>query len=203
MSIEEIAVIDFETTGLSAGTDWPTEIAVVILRDFQIVKQFDSLMNPGVPINSRIQELTGITNEMVRRAPSVSNVMRQALAMVGDRPIVAHNASFDKAFWKTEIGLLGAKVQNDFVCSMLLARRIYPRFPNHKLGTLAEFLGLEWSGIAHRAKADVLMTANLLDRMSSDIFKGHGIPSFDSRIMKIVQSSSVGDVSNQLRKIIA
>ena len=84
MQIKTYAVIDFETTGLSPGHGArPTEIAVVLVSKEIIVDRFQSLMNPGVHRPSDIQTLTGITNEMVRRAPSVSEVMKQAVNFAG------------------------------------------------------------------------------------------------------------------------
>ena len=98
--MEVVAVIDFETTGLSpAQGDRATEIAVVILQDGQVVERYQSLMNAGVRIPSFIQELTGISNAMIRSAPPVADVMREVSAFVGDHPLVAHNASFDCKFW--------------------------------------------------------------------------------------------------------
>ena len=95
-ALEAVAVIDFETTGLSpAQGDRATEIAVVILHDGQVVDRYQSLMNAGVRIPSYIQELTGISDAMIRSAPPVAEVMREVSAFVGDTPLVAHNASFD------------------------------------------------------------------------------------------------------------
>ena len=84
-----MAVIDFETTGLSpAQGDRATEIAVVILRDGEVVERYQSLMNAGVRIPSYIQELTGISDAMIRAAPPVAEVMREAAAFVGDTPLL-------------------------------------------------------------------------------------------------------------------
>ena len=98
--MEAVAVIDFETTGLSpAQGDRATEIAAVIVEDGRVVDRYQSLMNAGVRIPAYIEALTGITNAMVRSAPSAGEVMRDVSDFVGDMPIVAHNASFDAKFW--------------------------------------------------------------------------------------------------------
>src|SRR5690606_6976722 len=95
-----IAVIDFETTGMSPQSGArPTEIAVLMLEDGVISGSYQSLMNPGVSIPWQIQQLTGITNAMVCQAPSVERVMREAADFVGDVPLLAHNAAFDGKFW--------------------------------------------------------------------------------------------------------
>jgi len=102
--IESVAVIDFETTGLSPNhIDRATEIAAVLLKDGKIVDRYQSLMNSGVRIPAFITELTGITDAMVRKAPSAADVMCEVSDFVGDYPLVAHNASFNSRFWDTEL----------------------------------------------------------------------------------------------------
>lgn len=136
------AVIDFETTGLSPALGArPTEVAIVLIVEGKIIDRFQSLMNPGVSIPRDIQVLTGITNEMVRKAPRVETVMRDAVQFVGTHPIVAHNAAFDSKFWDAELRRINGRRKQEFACSMLLARRVFPEAPNHKLGTLVRTLG--------------------------------------------------------------
>ena len=164
------AVIDFETTGLSpAHGARPTEIAVVLVRGDEIVDRFQSLMNPGVPIPHEIQAFTGITNAMVRRAPSVREVMTEAVRFAGGHPIVAHNASFDRKFWEHEAAALPDVRANTFLCSLLLARRLFPGAPNHKLATLVRALGLPSDGRFHRALADAECTAHLFIRLQQEL----------------------------------
>ena len=155
------AVIDFETTGLSpAQGDRPTEIAIVLIAEGQIVDRYQSLMNPGLSIPREIQALTGITNEMVRQAPKVESVMKEAVKFVGTQPIAAHNAA---------LSCINGKRQQPFVCSMLLARRLFPQAPNHKLGTLVQTLGLPATGRYHRALADAEATAYLLMHIQQEL----------------------------------
>jgi DNA polymerase III subunit epsilon len=97
--MEVVAVIDFETTGLSPHPgDRATEIAVVLLQDGVVVDRYQSLMNAGVRVPSFIESLIGITNAMVRKAPPVAEVMREVYEFVEDCPLVAHNALFDRQF---------------------------------------------------------------------------------------------------------
>jgi len=85
-----IAVIDFETTGISPGMgDRATEVAIVLIEDGQVVDRFQSLMNAGVRVNSFITQLTGITNEMLQAAPSAKQVMREAARFVDGRTLAA------------------------------------------------------------------------------------------------------------------
>ena len=126
--MEIVAVLDFETTGLSPlQGDRATEVAAVILKDGQVIDRYQSLMNTGVRIPSFIEALTGITNEMVREAPPAAEVMRAVSDFVGDYPLVAHNASFDCKFWDAELARIQRSRRQEFVCSLLLSRRILPR----------------------------------------------------------------------------
>ena len=185
--MEEIAVLDFETTGLAAGHDRPTEIAVAIVRDGVVIDRFQSLMNPGRRIPADVVHLTGITNDMVALAPPVARVMREAARFVAARPLVAHNASFDRGFWLSELQRLGLDPQPDFACTMLLARRIYPMAPNHRLATLRDHLRLAHTGRAHRALADVLTTVQLWQRIREDIATRYAISGIGHAVLCQVQ----------------
>ncbi|WP_115686556.1 3'-5' exonuclease [Cupriavidus taiwanensis] len=168
--METIAILDFETTGLSPTSgDRATEIAVLLVRNGQIVDRFQSLMNAGKHIPADVVRLTGITNEMISSAPRASKVMREAAMFVGKHSVIAHNASFDRRFWKAELEHVGSATEQRFACTMLAARRIYPHAPNHKLPTLADMLKLPKGGRAHRAMADAEMANHLLSRLQRDI----------------------------------
>lgn len=168
--MNKIVVIDFETTGLSPGLgDRATEVAAVIIDDHKIIDSYQSLMNAGVAIPSYIQQLTGISNAMIRKAPSCQQVMRELADFVGDMPLVAHNASFDTKFLDAEWARIHYERRQTFACSMLLSRRIYPHIPDHKLGTLVRHLKLPTTGKYHRALADAEMTASLIIKIKHDI----------------------------------
>lgn len=104
--MEPIAVIDFETTGMSPGhTCRATEIAAVIVEDGRIVARYQNLMNSGAYVPPFIESLTGISNAMLRKAPPAAEVMAEVAEFVGRTPLVAHNASFDQKFWDAGTGL--------------------------------------------------------------------------------------------------
>lgn len=185
------AVIDFETTGLSPALGArPTEVAIVLISDGKIVDRFQSLMNPGVAIPHDIQALTGITNEMVHKAPKVEAVMSDAMQFVGTHPIVAHNAAFDSKFWDAEIGRIGGRRKHDFACSMLLARRIFPTAPNHKLGTLVRTLGLPATGRYHRALADAEATAYLFLHIQQELQRRFHLSAVSHELLVAIQTAS-------------
>jgi len=176
--MKPVAVIDFETTGLSpAMGDRATEIAIVMLEGSQVVDRFQSLMNAGVRISRFIEDYTGISNEMVRAAPPAEEVMADALRFVQDAPLVAHNASFDQRFWAAETGRLGRDARSDppFACTMLLSRRLYPQAGSYRLGALAAFHSLPSAGRAHRAMADAEVAAALLARIQGDIQRDYEV----------------------------
>ena len=165
-----IAVIDFETTGVSPGQGArATEVAIVLMENGQVVDRYQSLMKTGAWIPPFITQLTGITNAMVAAAPDAARVMAEAARFVGDAPMVAHNASFDSKFWQAELAHAGLAAPQPFACTVLLSRRLYPQAPSHKLGTLVDYHGLPRTGQAHRALADAEMAAALLARIQHDL----------------------------------
>ncbi|MDN3919206.1 3'-5' exonuclease [Roseateles violae] len=169
---QTVAVIDFETTGLSpTGGGRATEIAAVLLRDGQLVDSYQSLMNSGAWVPPFIEQLTGISNEMLAAAPPAATVMREVARFTQGCPLVAHNAAFDRGFWQAELARAGCEPDpaHQFACTLLLARRLYPEAPNCRLGTLAAHHRLPATGRAHRALADAQMAALLLARMQSDL----------------------------------
>lgn len=171
------AVIDFETTGLSPDHGArPTEIGVVLLSDGRIVDRYQSLMNAGARIPAEIVALTGITNEMVKKARSVDLVMREAAEFVGDTPLAAHNASFDQKFWDAELARLRKKRQHEFTCSLLLSRRVFPHLSSHRLGSLTVDLDLPKTGRSHRALADAESAAYLLSSIQKELMRRYALP---------------------------
>jgi len=198
--METMAIIDFETTGLSPKDGArATEIAAVIVQDTKIVGRYQSLMNAGVTVPTFITELTGITNLMVRSAPSSSQVMQEVLEFVGRLPIVAHNASFDKKFFEYECLLAGKTPSNQFVCSMLVSRRLFPTSPNHKLGTLVRALNITKTGDFHRALSDAEMTAELLLKFGEHLKKDYGIDYPTHALLRKLQKTKYSDVHKTLK----
>ena len=191
MKTQRYAVIDFETTGLSpAHGARPTEIAVVMVCGGEIVDRYQSLMNPGVPIPGDIQAFTGITNAMVRAAPSIRQVMTEALAFSDRAPIVAHNAAFDRKFWEREAFGIRPDGSDTFICSLLLARRLFPAAPNHKLATLVRTLGLPSAGRYHRALADAECTAHLFIRLQQEISRLFQVRDLDCGLLQKMQAAN-------------
>ena len=198
---ERIAVIDFETTGISPNSSCrATEIAVVIMEQGLIVERYQSLMNAGVRIPSFIESLTGISNAMLRTAPPAERVMQEVAEFVGLTPLVAHNAAFDQKFWDYELSRIKRIREQSFACSMLLARRLMPSAPNHKLGTLTSWAGLPHTGKAHRAMADAEMAANLTAHLSHELRNTHGIAGVSHQLLCKLQKVPAKKMAEAISK---
>ena len=199
--MEIVAVIDFETTGLSpAMGDRATEIAAVILQDGKVVDRYQSLMNAGVRIPSFITSLTGISTAMVREAPAAAQVMHEVAEFVGDYPLVAHNASFDCKFWDAELARVNRVRRQEFACSLLLARRLLPHAPSHKLGALVDFASLPVAGRAHRALADAEMAASLLLHLENELRMRHALADVSHGLLRQIQRVSKSQVDKWLER---
>lgn len=184
-----LIVLDFETTGMSPQLGArPTEVAAVKLENGQIVDRYQSLMNAGIYVPVFITELTGITNAMVRSAPPIDHVMRELHSFVDGRTIIAHNASFDRKFLEAEWRRLRLPMPSKVLCSLLLARRVYPEVGSYKLGALVEHLDLPRTGRYHRALADAEMTAHLWLRMTFDMADRFGFHSVPLALLEQLQS---------------
>ncbi|KAB0575096.1 3'-5' exonuclease [Ideonella dechloratans] len=171
-SVETLAVIDFETTGMGPQQGArATEIAAVLLRGGQVVGHYQSLMRSDVRVPPFIERLTGISNAMLAQAPPAEQVMREVLDFVGDCPLVAHNAAFDRGFWLAEAARAGRPLGEGpgFACTLLLSRRLFDQAPSHRLSDLAGWLGLARDGRAHRALSDATLTAHLLARLQDEV----------------------------------
>lgn len=169
----EFAVFDIETTGLSAATCKITEIGAVIIKNGEILGKFNSFVNPGVPIPVNITELTGITDEMVADAPHVGEVLVDFFKFIGNRMLVAHNASFDTGFIRQAAEENGLPFENPYLDTVAMSRYMNPDLKNHKLDTLAKHYKLGDFN-HHRASDDAEMLAMIFTCMT-DRLKEEGI----------------------------
>ena len=131
-----IAFIDLETTGTTATRDRVTEIGIVRVHDGELVEEWSTLVNPECPIPEEIQALTGITNAMVREAPTFAEVRREVHERLDGHLFVAHNARFDYGFMKHEFRRVEMAFSADVLCTVRLSRRLYPEAVGHGLDAL-------------------------------------------------------------------
>jgi DNA polymerase III subunit epsilon len=140
---------------------------VLLVDDGDLVGEWSSLVNPGVPIPSEIQALTGITQDMVRAAPDFAELAGDVLAHLHDRVLVAHNARFDYGFLKNECRRLGLKYSADVLCTVRLSRRLFPEASPHSLDAIVARHGLSAEG-RHRALGDARLAWQFLQRMACE-----------------------------------
>lgn len=202
MNNNPVIVLDFETTGLSPQYgDRAIEIGAVLIENHMVTDRFQSLMNPGFRISSFIESYTGISNDMVAAAPSCEEVMAKFAEFIGEYPLVAHNASFDRRFLDSELGFIGKPGNYSIACSMLTARRVYPNAPNHQLETLVRYCGIYTDGTFHRALADAEMTGQLWIAMMDEIRETFGINQVVFDLMQNVSKIPKAKVPAYLEKI--
>ncbi|SPB16103.1 DNA polymerase III subunit epsilon [Caballeronia novacaledonica] len=149
---EPIVFVDLETTGATFGVDRITEIGIVEVGPSG-VSQWSSLVNPQKPIPAFVQQLTGITDAMVRDAPTFEQLASGLLERLNGRLFVAHNAHFDHGFLKGEFRRMGLRFAPDVLCTVQLSRAVYPAESRHGLDALVVRHALVPSA-RHRALAD-------------------------------------------------
>ena len=156
-------VVDLETTGLRPGTSGICEIGAVRLRGFEVEAEFQTLVDPGLPIAAGASALTGLRNEQLRGAPGPPEAVRSFLGFAGDAVLVAHNARFDLAFLDRETErLTGSRIGSAVVDTVRLARTLLAgRVSGFGLAQLAWFLDTT-ERPCHRALPDAQATAEVL-----------------------------------------
>ncbi len=162
-------VFDLETTGLSPQSERITEIGAVRFENGVIGESFNIFVNPEKHIPAEITTLTGITDEMVKDAPSEAEAVRQFLDFIGeDTVLVAHNAGFDTGFINAACERCGYEFHNPYIDTLALSRAIYPELTHHKLDNLVKYLHLP-DFEHHRAKDDALALAQVFERQVSEL----------------------------------
>ncbi len=165
---------DIETTGLSAARDKITEIGAVKVENGIITDKFSTFVNPEMPIPQKITQLTGITDEMVKDAPSQSEAVSAFLKFAGDNVLVAHNAPFDTSFIAKACEDMGREYNYTSIDTVAISRAILTDIKNCKLDTVAKFLRLgEFNH--HRATDDAEMLAKIFITLCRRLTDDFGI----------------------------
>jgi DNA polymerase-3 subunit epsilon len=163
-------VVDTETTGgRHAGADRITEIAAVVVRNGEIVELFETLVNPQRSIPYFVSQLTNITWDMVRDAPTFDRVAPDVIRVLEGNVFVAHNANFDWRFVTSELSRsTGRRLAGRRLCTVKMARKVLPQLSRRSLDHISRYYGVE-NHARHRAGGDALATAKCLIRMLSDL----------------------------------
>jgi len=157
-------VIDVETTGLSVQRGGRViEVGAVAIEHGVITAEFDTLINTGAEISYAAYRVHGISEQMLAGKPAPADVWTSFHSFVADGSLIAHNAPFDSAFVRHELGRVDITLQNQWQCTVRLARRRLPNLPNHRLDTVYRHLfGNIPEGVArHRALDDARMAARI------------------------------------------
>jgi len=138
---DRYVALDVETTGFSPPNgDRVIEIGAVAIEGQRIVDEFSSLIDVDKRIPWQVQQVHGITNEMLSGQPKPDEVWSEFYKFISGSILVAHNASFDIRFLRHEFGLLRMSLNNRALCTLKMSRKLYPHLPNHKLETVSRYL---------------------------------------------------------------
>lgn len=170
------AIVDIETTGGYAAASGITEIAIMVFDGNEIVRQYQTLLNPVYTIPRYVESLTGITNAMVEHERLFSSVADELFDLLNDKIFVAHNVNFDYSFLKYHLSLCGYTLNCKKLCTVRLGRQILPGLPSYSLGNLCRQIGITIEN-RHRAGGDAEATVKLFKHLLINDTEGH-IPTF-------------------------
>ncbi len=183
---QKIAIIDLETTGITATGDRITEIGIVLVEQGEVIEEWQTLVNPECRIPMEIQALTGITDAMVANAPTFAQIAKDVLSRLEGCLFVAHNARFDYGFVKNAFRRLDIAFTADVLCTVRLSRRLYPEDKQHNLDALIARHGLT-SFERHRALGDARITWAALSAMHVD----HRVDTFAAAVKALLKMPSL------------
>jgi DNA polymerase-3 subunit epsilon len=167
MYSRSVVFLDLETTGATATHDRITEVGLIEVHEGRFVREWSSLVNPGISIPPAIQALTGISNAMVKDAPRFEDIAREVYEAIDGRVLVAHNARFDYGFLKNEFKRLGKTFSAPVLCTVKLSRKLFPQHARHNLDSLMARHGIDCEA-RHRALGDARVLWQLAQQWRSD-----------------------------------
>jgi len=171
----EFSVLDVETTGLSARNNRVIEIGIVKVKNLKVVDKYTTLINPGCDIPYFITQFTGIANRDVANSPRFSDTAEKIEKFIGNSIISGHNLSFDEAFLRYEFIRNGFEpLTNLNVCTLKLARKVFPNLKSKSLASVSEHLNIK-NRDSHRALSDAEATAHILIKLIKILSKEKAI----------------------------
>ncbi len=196
----EFLITDLETTGPAKGQDRIIDIAAIKLQGGIERDRFESLINPEMRISSTIHRLTGINDEMVRKAPTIETLLPDFLRFAKGGVFVAHNALFDFAFISHEVRRLNLEPLHKRIeiCTFRMARKLLPDLKACGLNGLCEFYGYQMMD-RHRAMPDVEATAYFLTQFLADL-KERGVNTLHQLIRFQLEALSDSDVHKKIKR---
>ena len=199
---QEYVAFDLETTGLSSRTDRIIEIGAVILKEGKEVDRFQTFVDPERPLDRKIVELTGITDEMLKGAPKIEEVLPKFLEFVGDRVLVAHNSDFDTGFIRGECNRHGYEYNLTAADTLILSQNLLSHLNKFKLNIVSNALSLP-DFTHHRAGDDAMTCGLIMHRLCQKLEEEHDIHTLQAinpAMMKLRAGGRITD--RQARHII-
>ena len=139
----DFVAIDFETANYNRAS--ACAVGLVVVQDYEVKESFSSLIRPLGDFEDSCVKIHGISSEDVKDAPSFQEIYPEIIEIVGDKPLVAHNASFDMGVIKENLLQLNLPSPNlNYFCTVSLSRKLLPGLPNHQLGTVARLFGIDF-----------------------------------------------------------
>ncbi len=154
------SIIDIEATGGNSKIGRITEVAIYLYDGKEIVKEYNTLVNPERSIPIYVQRLTGITDKMVAKAPLFAEVADDIASFLNGSCFVAHNVKSDYSFIKDELQKAGIAYKSEHLCTLELSKTLIPEASHHGLGKICKHLEIEVPN-RHRASGDALATVKL------------------------------------------
>ena len=163
--VDDYVIVDIETTGLSPVFDDIIEIGAIKVKNNEMVEKYNGLININRRLPPFITNLTGITNNMLKKGKLPETVLKEFIEFVGNEVIVGHNVNFDLSFLCNKCKeYIDYNLNNDYIDTLYLARRLIPNSINYKLGTLANMFNISYEG-AHRGLKDVEITYEVYNKL--------------------------------------
>ena len=163
--VDDYVLVDIETTGLSPAKDEIIEIGAIKVQNNKIIETYNELININRKLPSFITKLTGITDDMIKNGRMPTLVLKEFVDFTQNNIIIGHNVNFDLGFLINKCRkYLNYNLDNDYIDTMFLARRLVPDSINYKLGTLAKYFNVSYEG-AHRGLKDVQITFEVYNNL--------------------------------------
>jgi len=181
-----IAFVDLETTGTTPSGDRITEIGIVRVEEGEFADEWSTLVNPECSIPEEIRILTGISNEMVRDAPTFAQLRREVLERLEGHLFVAHNARFDYGFIKNEFRRLGRPFSAEVLCTVRLSRKLFPEHRHHGLDAIVDRHRLSGAD-RHRALGD----ARLVWEFVQTLYRERPTEEIEAAVRQLLKTPSL------------
>ena len=166
--LPDLVFLDIETTGGSHTRDRITEVALIKIEGGEVSATWETLINPEMPIPKHITGLTGITDEMVKDAPTFEKIAGDLYSLLEGMVMTAHNSRFDYGFLKAEYKRMGGTLRIRTLCTVKLFRSLYPHVQGHSLDAIMQRFGLTTKA-RHRGMGDVQLMLDFLEVAKRDL----------------------------------